>query len=225
MKDSIVVNREDGSTGEFVGGKDFVEAVAKASSKEELRRILAAGGVDGFSEAELEESYRNLALSQDWNAVKKLFDDRDYVSCRKKLEEHGLAATREEFDLINEVIATATDDALVAELTRTRDVESSLEVLHRHGYYKMTEDFLLLVRENVLHLREDALLTPEELKEFSGNSFFERCKKSINLIFALSSIAGLALGVSSVADPALLIAIAGGVSLVLGIDHVDEGRK
>lgn len=75
-----------------------------------------------------------------------------------------------------------------------------------------------MVREHVLHLCEDALLTPEEIGEFSGNSFFERCSKSINLIFALSTIAGLALGVSGVADPALLIAIAGGASLVLGLD-------
>lgn len=222
MKDSIVIKRDDGSTGEFAGGKDFVEAVAKASSKEELGRILEAGGVNGFSGEELEESYKNLALSQNWDAVKELFDDKDFESCLKKLEEHGITTTQEEFDLINEVIATATDDALVAELTRTRDVESSLEVLHRYGYYKMTADFLMLVRENATHLCEDALLTPEELKEFSGSSFFERCRKSINLIFALSSIAGLALDVSSVADPALLIAIAGGVSLVLGIDHVGE---
>ena len=225
MKDRIVINREDGGTEEFVGGKAFIESVAKASSREELGRILKDGGVNGFSEEELEESYKNLALSQNWDAVKEMFEDKDFESCLEKLKAHGITTTREDFDLINEVIATAADDALVAELIRTRDVESSLEVLHRHGYYKMTEDFLLLVRENVLHLREDALLTPEELKKFSGSSFFERCKKSINLIFALSSIAGLALGVSSVADPALLIAIAGGVSLVLGIDHVDEGRK
>lgn len=48
---------------------------------------------------------------------------------------------------------------------------------------------------------------------------FESCRKSINLIFALSTIAGLALGISDVADPAMLIAIAGGASLVLGVDH------
>lgn len=222
MKDRIVINREDGTVEEFVGGKDFIEAVARASSKEELGRLMEAGGVHGFGEEELEDSYKNLALSQNWNAVKAMFDDKNFDSCLKKLEAYGMTTTREEFELINEVVATATDDVLVAELTQTRDVESTLEVLHRHGYYRMTEDFLLLVRENAMHLCEDALLTPEELKEFSGNSFFERCRKSINLIFALSSIAGLALGVSGVADPALLIAIAGGVSLILGIDHIKE---
>lgn len=50
MKNSIVLHHEDGSQQEFVGGRDFVEAVAKASSAKELRRILNAGGVSGFSE-------------------------------------------------------------------------------------------------------------------------------------------------------------------------------
>lgn len=80
-----------------------------------------------------------------------------------------------------------------------------------------------MVQEHVNHLYEDALLTSEELKAFSGSDFFERCRKSINLIFALSTIAGLALGVSGVAEPAQLIAIAGGASLVLGLDNIDRG--
>lgn len=221
MKDSITISRADGSTEEFVGGKDFVEAVARVSSSEELRRILNAGGVDGFSEEELEESYKNLALSQNWDAIQEMFEDKDFESCLKKLEAHGITTSREDFDLINEIIATATDDALVAELTRTRDVDSTMEVLHRHGYHRLTADFLMLVRQNAMHLCEDAILTPEEIRAFSGNSFYERCKKSINLVFALSSIAGLALNVSGVAEPAMLIAIAGGVTLVLGVDHVD----
>lgn len=219
MKDRIMINSADGERKEFVGGKDFIDAVAGAASKEELRGILNAGGVCAFDEEELEKSYKNLALSQNWVAVKEMFDEKDFETCLKKLEEYEITTTREEFDLINEVIATATDDALVAELRQTRDVESALKVLHSHGYYQMTADFLLLVKENATHLCEDALLTPEEIKVFSGENFFDRCRKSINLIFALSSIAGLALGVSSVAEPALLIAIAGGVSLIFGSDN------
>lgn len=222
MKDSIITEKPDGTTEEFVGGKEFVEAVEKAASKEELKSILNAAGIDGFSEEELDESYRNLALSQDWDAVMELFQDKDYESCRKKLEVHGITTTKEHFDLINEVIATASDDDLIRDILHMKDMESTLETLHRHGYYTMTADFLQLVYENAVHFYEDALLTEEEIKELSGKSFFERCRKSINLIFALSSIAGLALGISSVADPALLIAIAGGVSLMFGDESEDE---
>lgn len=54
MKESIIINKEDGSKEEFVGGKDFVEAVARVSNKEQLKRILEAGGVCNFSENELD---------------------------------------------------------------------------------------------------------------------------------------------------------------------------
>lgn len=71
----------------------------------------------------------------------------------------------EHFDLINEVVATASDDALIREILHKEDMESTLEALHRHGYRHMTADFLLLVRENALHFYEDALLTPQEIQE------------------------------------------------------------
>jgi len=216
MKDSIILNREDGSQEEFVGGKDFVEAVAHAATKEELARILHAGGVYGFSEEALEASWRDLALSQNWDAVWEMFQDKDFESCTAKLAAHGITTTRENFDLINEVIATGSDEKLIAEMRQAHDIDTTMEIFHRHGYHTMTADFFLLVRENTAHLYEDALLTPEEIRELSGRTFYERCRKSINLIFALSTIAGLALGVSGVADPAMLLAIASGISLIYG---------
>lgn len=222
MKDSIIMEKADGTKEEFVGGKELVEAVEKASSKEDLRNILHAAEIDGFDEEELEESYKNLALSQNWDAVMELFKDKDYESCSRKLAAHGITTTREHFNLINEVIATASDDDLIRELLPMKDMESTLKTLRRHGYHTMTADFLQLVYENAVHFYEDALLTEEEIRELSGKDFFERCKRSINLIFALSSIAGLALGISSVADPALLIAIAGGVSLMFGRKDQDR---
>lgn len=222
MKDSIVLHHEDGSQEEFVGGKDFVEAVAKVSSTEELRCILNKGGVSGFSEEALEDSYCSLALSQNWDAVWEMFQDKDFESCRAKLAAHGMDTSRENFDLINEVIATGSDEALIAQLRKARDIDTTMEILHRHGYHTMTAEFFLLVRENAAHLYEDALLTREEIKELSGRTFYERCQKSINLIFALSTIAGLALGVSGVADPALLLAIASGISLIYGAEDGTE---
>lgn len=216
MKDKIIVEAADGTKESFFGGKDFVESVAHAGSKEELRMLLQNGGIYMFSEEELEESYKNLALSQDWDMILTLFQDKNFESCKEKLESCGLTTSEEHFNLINEVIATASDDDLVRELLKERDMESTLETLHRHGYHHMTADFLNLVHENAVHFHEDALLTEEEIRELSGKDFYERCYKSINLLFALSSIAGLALGVSGVADPALLIAIAGGISLMFG---------
>ena len=73
MKDSIIMEKADGTKEKFVGGKELVEAVEKASSKEDLRNILHAAEIDGFDEEELEKSYKNLALSQNWDAVMELF--------------------------------------------------------------------------------------------------------------------------------------------------------
>lgn len=216
MRDNIMVELENGKQEDFFGGKEFVDAVAQAGSKEELRSLLARGGIYKFSEEELEESYKNLALSQDWDSIQAMFEDKDFESCKRKLESHGLTTSEEHFHLINEVIATASDDKLAGELLKMRDMESTLEFLHSHGYTHMTADFLLMVQENAIHLHEDALLTEEELEALSGKDFYERCRKSINLMFALSCIAGLALGVGGVDDPALLIAIAGGISLMFG---------
>lgn len=214
MKDSIVMEREDGTTEIFNGGKDFVDAVANAASKEELRDILKAAGISGFREDELDESYRNLALSQNWNAIQEMFEDTDFESCKKKLETHGIETSKENFDLVNEVIASASDDELLKELLVQKEIEGTMKVLHAHGYHALSAEFLLTVRENAKHLRDDALLTAEEIEALSGKDFYERCKKSINLMFALSTVAGLALGVSGITEPAYLIALAGGISLM-----------
>ncbi|MCD8127666.1 MAG: hypothetical protein LUD82_09580 [Clostridiales bacterium] len=218
MNDSITIEKGDGNAESFTGGKAFVDAVAKAGSKEKLRRILNKGRIAQFSEEDLEEAYRNLALSQHWDTIQELFEEKDYDSCCQKLAAYGITTSREHFDLINDVIATASDAELIHEILHNTDMDATLDTLHRHGYHATTAEFLQLVHENAVHLYEDALLTEEDLAELSGQTFYERCRKSINLMFALSTIAGLSLGVSGVADPALLIAIAGGVSLMFGKD-------
>ncbi|MCD8341720.1 MAG: hypothetical protein LUC87_06165 [Clostridiales bacterium] len=222
MKDSIIIEKQDNTTEYFTGGKAFVDAVAKAGSKEELRSILSKGRIADFSDEDLEESYRNLALSQHWDAVQEMFEDKDYASCCQKLAAYGITTSKEHFDLINDVIATASDNALIHEILHNTDMDATLATLRAHGYYAINAEFLGLVHDNAVHLYEDALLTEEELAELSGQTFYERCRKSINLIFALSTIAGLSLGVSGVADPALLIAIAGGISLMFGKDGAEE---
>lgn len=222
MKDSIIIEKENHAAEYFSGGKAFVDAVAKAGSAEELRRLLSMGRIVEFSEEDLEESYRNLALSQNWDAVQEMFEEKDYDACCQKLAAHGITTSKENFDLINDVIASASDDEMIHEILHNTDMESTLAAFRAHGYRAITADFLQLVHENAVHLHEDALLTEEEMAELSGQTFYERCGKSINLIFALSTIAGLSLGVSGAADPALLIAIAGGISLMFGKDSVER---
>ncbi len=218
--EGVAPAKQDAKTEEYVseigftGGRELVAAIAKASSKEELRALLHQGGVLKFNDEALEASYRHLALSQDWNAIQYLFHDRDFESCRKKLNAHGLTTTRENFDLICEVVEIGFNEELLQQALAAETAEENARFLNEKGYHAITVEFLQAVRENAAHLYEDALLTPEDMRMFSGASFLERCRKSINLLFALGCIAELALGYGGVAEPAYLIAIAGGISLM-----------
>ncbi len=198
----------------FTGGRALIAAVAKASSTEELKALLHRCGVVNFDDQALEASYRNLALSQDWNAIQELFQDHDFESCREKLNAHGLTTSRENFNLICEVIRAGSDEALLRRALSAETVEENARILYENGYRTITADFLQAVRTNAAHLHDDDLLTQEDMKTFSGASFMERCHKSINTLFAMGCIAELALGDGGVAEPAYLIAIAGGISLI-----------
>ena len=224
MEERAVIKRKDGTEEEFPGGREFVGAVAGASSKEALRDILNGAGISGFDEEQLEAGYKNLALSQDWDAVLAMLKDQDYESRRKRLQDYGIELPKEESDLIDELAASAADEELVEQLRSKQDIGSVMALLHSYGYHAITEEFLMLVHENALHFYEDALLTPEDMEIFSGRDFYERCRKSINLVFALSTIAGLALGVEGVAEPAFLIAVASGMSLIIGQDGQEKNQ-
>ncbi len=162
----------------------------------------------------LEASYRNLALLQDWNAIQELFQDHNFESCREKLNAHGLTTTRENSNLICEVIRAGSDEALLRRALSADTVEENARILYENGYRTITADFLLSVRTNAAHLHDDDLLTQEDMQMLSGLSFMESCHKSINTLFAMRCIAELALGDGGVVEPAYLIAIAGGISLV-----------
>ena len=90
-----------------------------------------------------------------------------------------------------------------------------MAIFHENGYTAITAEFLLAVREHTLRLRSDGLLSEADVAALSGQDFFERCRKSVNLVFALGSVAGLAMNADALTDPAFLVAVAGGISLML----------
>lgn len=201
----------------LTSGRKFVEAVAGAKSKEKLRITLNQGGITALSEKNLADAYNAIALSQKWDELKGIFADKDYDSCSAKLAQYGVSTTKENFDLVNEVIASASDEALLSEIMPCTDLSSSLDVLAKHGYNAITADFLQAVNEEAATLREDTFLTDKDIAALAGESFEERCSKSINLIFALSAIIGLNNGLALSAEPAQLIAVAAGISLMFGM--------
>ncbi len=199
----------------FTGGASFIASVAAASSANDLKRVLHMAGITGFSEEALEGNWKNLALSQDWDEVLSILCARDFESCARKLAAHGIEAEQEEFAPIHELVQSAVDAPLVEKLRRQTDIGSVMDIFHESGYRAITEEFLLAVREHTLRLRDDGLLSEEDITALSGQDFFERCRKSINLVFALGTVAGLAMNADALTDPAFLVAVAGGISLVL----------
>ncbi len=198
----------------LTSGRSFVEAVAGVKSKEKLRVILSQAGINGVSEENLDYAYKAIALSQKWSALQGIFADKDYESCSAKLAEYGVYTDRDNFDLINEVISVGSDDALLAEVTKCKDMKSAVDVLAKHGYTAMSEDFLREITEEAAMMREDTFFTDEDTANSQGATFNERCSRSINVIFALSAIIGLSNGFPLSAEPVLLIAIATGMSFM-----------
>lgn len=199
----------------FTGGANFIASVAAASSANDLKRVLHKAGITDFSEEALEENWKNLALSQDWNEVLSILCAGDFESCARKLAAHGIEADEEEFTLIHELVQSAVDAPLVERLRRQTDMGSVMDIFHESGYTAITEEFLSAVQEHTLRMRDDGLLSEKDIAALSGQDFFERCRKSVNLVFALGTIAGLAMNAEVATDPAFLIAVAGGISLIL----------
>lgn len=199
----------------FTGGASFIASVAAASSANDLKRVLHAAGITDFSEEALEENWKYLALSQDWNEMLSILCAGDFESFARKLAAHGIEAEKGEFTLIHELVQSAVDASLVEKLCRQTDIDSVMDIFRENGYTAVTGEFLLAVREHTLRLRDDGLLSEEDIKALSGQDFFERCRKSVNLVFALGSVAGLAMNADALTEPAFLIAVAGGISLML----------
>lgn len=213
--DVSVAGKAAGMPEGFTGGAAFIASVAAASSQNDLKRVLHGAGITDFSEEALAENWKNLALSQDWNEVLSILCAGDFESCARKLAAHGIKADKEEFALIHELVQSAVDAPLVEKLCRQTDIGSVMALFHENGYTAITEEFLLAVREHTLRLRDDGLLSEEDITALSGQDFFERCRKSVNLVFALGTVAGLAMNADALADPAFLVAVAGGISLML----------
>lgn len=207
--------RDAGMPESFMAAKGLIAAVAAASSPHDLKRVLHTAGISNISEEALTQSYRLLALSQDWDGMLAILCAENFDDCARKLKMHDIIFSQAEYELIHALVRSALNAPLVAKLRKQNDVDGAVAILHNAGYTAITADFLLAVREHTLRLRDDGLLSAEEIAELAGMDYFGRCRKSINLVFALGTIAGLATGSNVLTDPAFLIAIAGGLGLML----------
>lgn len=195
----------------LITNRDYVRQVAAVQSADELEMLAAQCGIYGCSSQMLEECYRGIALSQNWQAVKEMLSDHDFESVSRKLADFGLSTSRENFDLINDIVAIAQDNELLKLVIEEPSVLRICAVLNEKGYRAVTPGFLAMLRENVSGLVEDGLLN---IEDFAGKDFWERCEASLNLLAAMSALVELQLKLDGAMNPAFLIAMAGGVSIL-----------
>lgn len=194
----------------YFRGKDFVEAVAHARDKAELKELLCKGGITGFEDELLEECWPALALSQDQDALAEIFQDPDFAGCRAKLAAHGLTVSREEFDLISQILAMAQDAEYIRKLMAIKTAPELYAELQAGGYTAVTPEFLASLQENAVSLVEDGILDPAALQG-EEQPLYKRWFHAINRLFAMCTITELSLGIAGAIEPAYLIAIACGI--------------
>lgn len=214
VQKGVLTNEEVQIVKELFDNREAIRSVAQVASAQELDSLVAQYGISGYSAEMLEECYRAIALSQDWDTVKAAFEDNHYESCKAKLEAYGITVTQKDFDLISDIIAVSQDKDLLNAAFSEPSVVNACGILREKGYCAITPAFLEMLRENVGSLFADGIFNNEDARSLAGKDFFERCKASLNTLMAMSSLVELALKLESAANPAFMIAIAGGMDLI-----------
>ena len=209
----VLTHDEVAGIKKLMDGRELVNAVAAVTSVAELDKLMAGHGVTGYTQKMLDECYAAIAMSQDWETVQGLLQDRNFEQVSAKLAEHGVATTRENFDLINDIVAIACDETLNKQSMAEMSVSKTVELLRAKGYTAITPQFIAILRDNAAHLVEDGVLSREDVGPLVGHNFFDRCHSALNTLMAMSAITELKLHLEGAVNPAYMIAIAGGVSL------------
>lgn len=199
---------------EHARGRALIEAVAAAEDKDALRELLHSNGIDQLTDEMLDECWRYLALSQDMDAMRDIFSDKDFASCRAKLAAHGIEISQEDYALVSDILSIGQDPGYVRRLMEIETTEDLLAELQKEGYRNVTMEFLDALKENAISIASDGILTAEEIKGGEHMSIWKRYFRVINRLFAMSTVTELTLRTPGAASPAYTIAMACGVCLM-----------
>ena len=194
-------------------GMGYVQKVAQASSVQELQRYLFRGGFPDASQEQLEQAFSVISLSQNWEEVESIIKEEDYREFKKKLAEHDEVAEPAEFDLIRDIVKQAQDQPMLAKMQYVSNQSEAADVLADAGYYHITEQFLGNLLDNYVTLRDQKLLD-ESSDLLQEKDFWESCRKSVNIIFTLGSLAQLRYGTERAFKLSDYIVIAGGMGII-----------
>ena len=132
----------------------------------------------------------------------------------RRVDELGMELTPADYDLIKDIIASAEDTRMDAEMKYAHDNASAAAVLRKYGYYHITEEFLNVIVQYTMLLDQSGVFTEEEYREMERADFTERVSENINQLCAIGVIAALKYGVHTSFELPYLTAIADGSALI-----------
>ena len=197
--------RDSGSITEIVEDKGLLRAIAAAANREQLRARLREAGISQLDEETIAQAFTFLSVIRQSDKLLAIFRDTDYARCCERLAADGIKTSPAEYDLIQDVLSAADDSGMGTEMRAATDWESAVNVLQKRGYYHITAEFLEMLVEYALLLRE--LFTPEEYEAMANMPMEERCTKTIQMLCAADTVAAMRFGLPYAMEPAYLIAL------------------
>ncbi len=193
--------------------RTLIRNTASAESEDVLNHILFTAGIKEYTPEALHNAYQALQLSRNAEELLSLFEN-SYGECCKRLAAYDMSLSPAEYDLAKDVISCTADKAMAQEMNTVREIPDAAETLKKYGYYHITEDFLSTLIHYANLMDQTGMFTEEDYRSMTGMNFRERVCANIHQLSAVGVIAALRFGLASAFEPAYLIAVAGGCTLI-----------
>lgn len=198
----------------YIQDSDLIGRAAGVSSAAGLDALMEEHGITGYTGNMLDECYRAIVFSRDWDTVSTLLDETDYDSCRQLLAKYDMEVEPKDFDRIRDVVHISSDSMLIRKIFGKGSIVETVELLQAKGCKAVDAQFIATLRENIGSLVSEGMIPEQEANAFQGESFYERLQKALNPLMAMAAVTELVFHIEGAVDPAFMFAIAGGISLM-----------
>lgn len=198
----------------LIQDNELISSTIKAESASELDALMKLHEISGYTSEMLEECYKAVSLSQDWDTVRSLLEETDYGACRELLQKHNMEIQRDDFELIRDVVHISSDSLLIRKIFGKGSIVETLELLQANGCKAVDARFIAILRENAGSLVSEGMISEQEAETFQGKTFYERLHKALPSLMAMAAVTELVFHIEGAVSPAFIFAIAGGISLM-----------
>lgn len=217
IEKGVLTNEEVTNVQRLISARQFIKEVGAVQSAAKLDGLVLKHGIKGYTKDMLKECYACISLSQDRDALRTILKDTDPGSICSRMAAYGIDATAEMAGLLCDIAHIGQDETLLKSVLSEKSVVRVTEQLHENGYQAINASFLEMLRENAGSLVEDGMLMMEDIRDFSGRDFFERCDNALNTLVSMGTVIELALHLQDAVNPVYMIAIAGNIALLYSV--------